>query len=148
MEPNEQSTAFRCRLREILTIRKLKQSELARITEINARTINRWVKGHEKSLPRAETLVRLSDVLNVTINYLLGDETLEESDAKRARQAVDGEKTESVTIEDFARIRREAKNLEGFDDDELDAMEAMMKGVLGEVKREKAMRVARNDGAA
>ena len=55
--------------------KKLNQTELANLLEVSNGSISKWERGDRQ--PDYETLERIADIFNVTIDYLLG-----RSDAK------------------------------------------------------------------
>lgn len=70
----------------------LTQGELAQKLNIDAMQISRWEKGHK--IPRSERLAEIAQVLNVSVDYLLGV-----SDEPSIRV-----KIENLTIEEMAII--------------------------------------------
>ena len=58
------------RIRELREDRDLKQSDLAKATGIDQRTISNYETG--KSNPDSYALIRLADFFNVSIDYLVG----------------------------------------------------------------------------
>ena len=58
------------KLQELRKERKISQQELANELNINVMTYNNWEK--EKREPNIETLIKLADFYNVTIDYLIG----------------------------------------------------------------------------
>ncbi len=71
----------------------LTQGELAEKLKIDAMQISRWEKGHK--IPRSERLAEIAQVLNVSVDYLLGI-----SDEPTIRVRV-----ENLTIEEMALVR-------------------------------------------
>lgn len=66
------------RLEIILKKRNIKGAELSRILNLSNATYTQWRKG---KIPNGETLLKISNELNVSIDYLLGkDETAEEGE--------------------------------------------------------------------
>lgn len=61
---------FSRRLKELLTEKKMKQNELATITELKPSTINKYAKG--SMFPNLQNLARIAKALEVTPSYLLG----------------------------------------------------------------------------
>lgn len=142
------SQVFRDRLRGILKEQKIKQVDLAKSTGLNARTINRWLKTNDGSMPRSDTLFALSEFLNVSVDYLLGEETLEESDKKIAIPKFQKGDEGFATIDDFSILRKKARNLKSIDDYDLDAAEAFVKAMQQEIEKERGMRTAQKSGVA
>jgi transcriptional regulator with XRE-family HTH domain len=62
--------AFAERLKNLRSMRKLTQVRLAEMVGVNARGYNRWERG--TALPQLDTLIRLADVLNVSLDELAG----------------------------------------------------------------------------
>ena len=60
------------RLKEIREERGVSMSELARQMGTSQQNISRWEKGER--VPSGETLIKLADFLNVSIDYLVGRE--------------------------------------------------------------------------
>jgi transcriptional regulator with XRE-family HTH domain len=65
--------AFAERLKTLREMRKLTQVRLAEMVGVNARGYNRWERGN--ALPQLDTLIRLADVLNVSLDELAGRTT-------------------------------------------------------------------------
>jgi DNA-binding XRE family transcriptional regulator len=146
MMDEEKSAVFRQRLRDIVKNLDMLQVDLARKSGLHARTINRWLRDQEKSIPKMDTLIKLSEALGVTVNYLLGEDSMEESSAKIATVAAFRE-SNTVNVEDFAKLRLKAKSITNLDDDDLTAAESMTRATLKELEREKAMRAVRKGEA-
>lgn len=66
-------------IKEARNERKMTQNELAERINVKRSTVAMWEKGINK--PRADTLIRLAEVLGCTPNDLLGFETKEEERA-------------------------------------------------------------------
>ena len=67
---------FNKRLREIRKSRKLTQQELADKVNVAMRTYQCWEQG--KHAPSYDVLIMLADILNISVDYLLGrDEFIE-----------------------------------------------------------------------
>lgn len=58
------------RIRDLREDRDLRQSDLAKATGIDQRTISNYETG--KTYPDSEALIRLADFFGVTIDYLVG----------------------------------------------------------------------------
>ena len=58
------------RIKDLREDRDLKQSELARSTGIDQRTISNYETG--KTKPDSESLIKLADFFDVSIDYLVG----------------------------------------------------------------------------
>lgn len=63
---------FPQRLREIRLSRKLTQTRLAELLEVKPQVVYRWESG--QASPQFEKLLRLSDILSVTLDELVGRE--------------------------------------------------------------------------
>ena len=61
---------FANRLRKTRAARGLTQARLAEMLEVSPRVYNRWETG--AALPRLDTLVRIADILDVTLDELVG----------------------------------------------------------------------------
>lgn len=57
-------------LRELRKSRGLTQVRLAELIEVSPRVYNRWETG--SAAPRLDTLVKIADILNVTLDELVG----------------------------------------------------------------------------
>lgn len=72
------------RIRDLREDRDLRQSDLARETGIDQRTISNYETG--KTAPDAYALIKLADYFNVSIDYLVGRSSIDFSgEEKRAR---------------------------------------------------------------
>lgn len=58
------------KLKELRNEKKISQQELANQLNFNIMTYNNWEK--EKREPNIQTLIKLADYYNVTIDYLVG----------------------------------------------------------------------------
>jgi len=65
-------------LKIIRSERGLNQNQVAALLSVSPRVYNRWERG--SALPRLDTLVRLADILHVTLDELTGRSELEERD--------------------------------------------------------------------
>ena len=65
--------AFAERLKALREMRKLTQVRLAEMIGTNARGYNRWERG--TALPQIDTVLKLADVLNVSLDELMGRTT-------------------------------------------------------------------------
>jgi transcriptional regulator with XRE-family HTH domain len=63
-------SAFAERLRLLRSARQITQARLAELLEINPRVYNRWERG--LATPQLETVVRIADILQVTLDELAG----------------------------------------------------------------------------
>lgn len=61
---------FAERLRETRAARGLTQARLAELLDVSPRVYNRWETG--AAVPRLDTLVRVADILDVTLDELVG----------------------------------------------------------------------------
>jgi len=64
---------FKNRFRELRTLHKQTQSEIAELVDVAWQTVGAWERGMR--LPTAENLLRLSKIYNVSIDYLLDNST-------------------------------------------------------------------------
>lgn len=58
------------RLKELRTIRKLTQNRLAELLNVKPRVYSRWETGD--AVPHFDTIVRLADILGVTLDEMAG----------------------------------------------------------------------------
>jgi len=65
--------AFAERLKTLRESRKLTQTRLAELIGVNSRAYNRWERG--TFVPQLDTLVKIADVLDVTLDELTGRTT-------------------------------------------------------------------------
>jgi len=72
--------AFADRLRELREARGITQARLAELLDTSPRVTNRWETG--AALPRLDTLVQLADLLEVTLDELVGRTEPHEPDLK------------------------------------------------------------------
>ena len=66
---------------QLRTERKLSQYQLADMVPISRQAVSKWERG--ESIPDSSTLVRLSDIFNVTINELLAGKRLKVNSIKQ-----------------------------------------------------------------
>jgi len=62
--------AFAERLKALRESRKLTQTRLAELIGVNSRAYNRWERG--TFIPQLDTLMKIADVLHVTLDELTG----------------------------------------------------------------------------
>ena len=87
---------------QIKILRKSKgmsQEELANQLHVSRQTLSKWENGN--SVPDAETLIRISQALDVTVNNLLDNTVEEETDTKQI-----GERLSAITEQLALRNRR------------------------------------------
>lgn len=58
------------RLKEIRTERHLKQTDIAKLLNVSANTVYAWE--NDKQEPSMATLIKLSEILQVSLDYLFG----------------------------------------------------------------------------
>ena len=63
------------RLRKYRTSKKMSQSELARMIGTNHSLIGKYERG--AVIPKIDAVIRIAEVLNITVGYLLGETTLQ-----------------------------------------------------------------------
>ena len=73
--------AFAERLKTLREARGLTQARLAEHIGVNPRAYNRWERGN--FVPQLETLIKLADVLDVTLDELTGRAEVQSSPAVR-----------------------------------------------------------------
>lgn len=61
------------RLKTLRESRKLTQTRLAELIGVNSRAYNRWERGN--FVPQLDTLIKIADILNVTLDELTGRTT-------------------------------------------------------------------------
>ena len=71
------------RIFELITQRKIKQNQLAKLIDVSPPTINGWI--NDKYVPKAEVLDLLSSALNTTNDYILYGKNPNNSDASDFR---------------------------------------------------------------
>ena len=71
------------RLKEFRITRGLKQNEIADLLAISPRVYNRWERGG--AVPRLDTLVRLADIFQVSLDELSGRREVKEVDGLKIR---------------------------------------------------------------
>lgn len=67
-------SAFVDRLRLLREARKITQTRLAELLEVNPRVYNRWERG--TATPQFDTVVRIADILQVSLDELAGRDPL------------------------------------------------------------------------
>ena len=80
------------RIKDLREDRDMRQSDLARATGIDQRTISNYETG--KTSPDAYALIRLADFFEVSIDYLVGRTSLDFSTDKKRAQIIDRIKSE------------------------------------------------------
>ena len=66
---------FAQRLREIRSARGLTQARLAELLEVSPRVYNRWER--DAAIPRLDTLVKIAETLEVSLDELVGRKELD-----------------------------------------------------------------------
>lgn len=80
------------RIKDLREDRDMRQSDLARETGIDQRTISNYETG--KTAPDAYALVRLADFFGVSIDYLLGRSSIDISTEEKKNRIIDRIKDE------------------------------------------------------
>ena len=75
------------RIKDLREDRDMRQSDLARETGIDQRTISNYETG--KTSPDAEALIRLADFFDVSIDYLVGRSYVDFSSKEKKSAAID-----------------------------------------------------------
>ena len=70
-------------LKEFRIARGLKQNEVADLLTVSPRVYNRWERGG--AVPRLDTLVKLADIFQITLDELSGREEPKDDDALKVR---------------------------------------------------------------
>ena len=78
---------------QLLKKRKITPYRVSKETGVPQSTLSDWKRG--RSVPKAEKLQKIADYLNVTIDYLLGNEQKEKT------SSLDEKKPEDITLDDF-----------------------------------------------
>ena len=65
------------KLKQLRTAKKLSQNELSKILNVSLSSYQKYEREKNSVTPSLDVLNRISDYYNVTIDYLLGKETLE-----------------------------------------------------------------------
>ena len=78
---------------QLLKKRKITPYRVSKETGVPQSTLSDWKRG--RSVPKAEKLQKIADYLNVTIDYLLGNEQKEKA------PSLDEKKPEDITLDDF-----------------------------------------------
>ena len=86
------------RIRDLREDRDLRQSDLAKATGIDQRTISNYETG--KTNPDSDALIRLADFFGVTIDYLVGRTSLNLSGTAERIALID------ETIDHFEQLKR------------------------------------------
>ena len=82
------------------TEKGLSQEKLAEMLDVSRQTISRWESG--ETLPSTDNLIRLSQTLGVSVDYLMGNTTLEPKIAVAAEERPEsGPQTDILNEEDF-----------------------------------------------
>ncbi|MBE6529136.1 MAG: helix-turn-helix transcriptional regulator [Ruminococcaceae bacterium] len=87
------------RIKELREDRDLRQSDLARATGIDQRTISNYETG--KSNPDSYALIRLADFFEVSVDYLLGRTERDLFSSTNKKRAIDEIQS---SLEDLKRI--------------------------------------------
>ena len=64
-------TTFMLRLKELRIEKRLSQQELGKLLNMSKMAISHWEKGHSE--PSISQLIILSNIFDVTIDYLVGN---------------------------------------------------------------------------
>ena len=80
------------RIKDLREDRDMRQSDLARETGIDQRTISNYETG--KTAPDAYALIRLADFFDVSIDYLVGRVSMDLSTEKKKNRIIDRIKDE------------------------------------------------------
>ena len=70
--------SFNLKLKKAMASKKISKEEIANILNITIETVDEWENG--TLLPNINDLIKLSDILNVSLDYLLKDENLIDND--------------------------------------------------------------------
>jgi len=103
---------FRFRLKELREEKNISRSDLAEILGVSTQTIANYENGHRE--PNFDTLLKIADYFNVTVDYLIGRSeyrTVEEQISKRSKfERTVGESLKEVIMnKKLEEIRRDEK---------------------------------------
>ena len=87
------------RIKDLREDRDMRQSDIARETGIDQRTISNYETG--KTAPDAYALVKLADFFGVSIDYLLGRTSIDASSEKKKIYLIDKIKEELEELEEL-----------------------------------------------
>ena len=87
------------RIKDLREDRDMRQSDLARKTGIDQRTISNYETG--KTAPDAYALVKLADFFEVSIDYLLGRTSIDASSEKKKIYLIDKIKEELEELKKY-----------------------------------------------
>ena len=87
------------RIKDLREDRDMRQSDLARETGIDQRTISNYETG--KTAPDAYALVKLADFFGVSIDYLLGRTSIDASSEKKKIYLIDKIKEELEELKKY-----------------------------------------------
>lgn len=119
MQDSKLRKAFGARVKQLRKQRHWTQKELARKVEIRFQLLNKYEGGQH--IPSVETLIRLADALDVTVDYLLTGNPVEDSPLASSRL--------------FQRFR----TLEGLAKEEQDAVITLIDAMIAKHKMEAAL---------
>jgi len=78
---------------QLLKKRKITPYRVSKETGVPQSTLSDWKRG--RSVPKTEKLQKIADYLNVSVDYLLGNEQ------KGRASSLDEKKPEDITLDDF-----------------------------------------------
>jgi transcriptional regulator with XRE-family HTH domain len=107
------------RLKEARAAKKLSQKKLSELLHVSQQAVGHWESG--RSTPSPEMLRNISEVLDVSIDYLLGNEEISEQTKKPA----DGE------LSELSKNKKEILNLlEQVDPQKRDIVDLAVKALI------------------
>ncbi|PHM22278.1 helix-turn-helix domain-containing protein [Xenorhabdus budapestensis] len=89
---------FATRLREAREVRKMTQARLADLLAVNRRVYNRWERG--SSVPQLDTVVKIAQVLQMSVDALVGLEHPKEPKIHNPKLQALCEQIDSLSDED------------------------------------------------
>ena len=141
----------------------MRQIDLSDALAISKDSITRWENGLRE--PNAGDVKRLASILGISVAYLMGetddparralastDEHAEDLYAARSGTGITTDRKESpefprqASLEDFARTRETSRNVKSLDEHDLNAAEEMLLASLEAIRKERAIRAARQNG--
>jgi transcriptional regulator with XRE-family HTH domain len=128
------------------------------MVEVDSNTISRWERDLFKVT--ANYIPRLAAVLNTTVAYLMGETNDPAPPIVRSAELYTANEPDFIveqrqkvnprlpTLEDFARIREVSRNLNLFDNSDLNVVAEMLRASLRDVEKERNIRTTSQDGIA
>lgn len=106
------SKIFGYRLKKLREKRKLKQSELAKITNVHQKTISSWELNLQE--PSIDNIKKLANFLKVSTDYLLGQDENTIAELTIAKMQCLEEKIQNIDYEYEEFLKKEQKEVEEY----------------------------------